>query len=843
MARRSKNNPQQGHPKAVADESILERFADVLYEIRWVAWGLIGIVLAIALAGFHRSDPSWSHAAAAAVQNPLGEPGAWLADLLLYLFGFSAWICVLFCFVMIWWKRPQGSGGKGRSPYVGYTGFLLLLLGSSALEALRFYSSKVELPLAPGGMLGLELGQRLQSVFGFTGATLVLLACVAFGIRLFFNISWLNVAEQFGSYLESAFLFIQQFIAEVQDKKIGREVAQQRYASVAEEKRRAETVREGLAASFMNKVGAVVGLQEPTQKLDATVTKHTEGLQQQEPSLTQEETNIADSDTKATIEPSLFSEVPVLNTDTPLQESTDTTVVSVESVVEELPIDELATSSSLITQVTPPPVSCLPSLDLLEPSSKSVGLPDPESVEFTSRLIERKCADFGVQVQVLASYPGPVITRYEIEPAVGVKVAQIVNLTRDLARALAVTSVRVVETVPGKTCMALELPNNKRQTVSLQEVLSHPSFVAAASPLTVVLGKDVAGEPLTADLSTMPHLLLAGTTGSGKSVGVNAMIMSLLYKSEPEAVRLILIDPKMLELSVYEGIPHLLAPVITDMRQAAHALHWCVEEMERRYKLMAAVGVRNLPAFNQKVRDAQTKGMYLHDPTVKHPNNASVLTPLPSIVVVVDELADMMITVGKQVEELITRLTQKARTAGIHLILATQRPSVDVITGLIKANIPARIAFHVSSKTDSRIILDQMGAEHLLGRGDMLYLPPGSAYPTRVHGAFVADDEVLRVVSFLKSCRPSDYVNGILNPTPEMVCESMAQMSEEELGDPLYQQAVELVLKKQRASTALLQANLRITPARANHLIEMMEVAGIVSQPDGRGGRELLIKN
>ncbi|MEO8410443.1 MAG: DNA translocase FtsK, partial [Propionivibrio sp.] len=455
-----------------------------------------------------------------------------------------------------------------------------------------------------------------------------------------------------------------------------------------------------------------------------------------------------------------------------------------------------------------------------------------------------KLADFGVQVKVLAAYPGPVITRYEIEPAVGVKGAQIVNLAKDMARALSMVSIRVVETVPGKSCMALELPNARRQLVCLSEIISSAAYHDMHSPLTMTLGKDIGGHPVVVDLGKMPHLLVAGTTGSGKSVGINAMILSLLYKSEPDQVRLILVDPKMLELSIYEGIPHLLAPVVVDMKQAANALNWCVGEMEKRYKLMSAMGVRNIAGLNHRVRDAEKAGKKLPNPLSLTPDEPEPLVALPHIVVVIDELADLMMVAGKTVEQLIARLAQKARAAGLHLILATQRPSVDVITGLIKANIPTRMSFQVSSKIDSRTILDQMGAEALLGQGDMLYLAPGTGYPTRVHGAFVTDDEVHRVVDYLKSAGAPDYVDGVLNG---------AGLDDDEEGgdgetgndaesDPLYDQAVDIVLKNRRASISLVQRHLRIGYNRSARLIEAMEKAGLVSAMDGRGGREVIAR-
>jgi S-DNA-T family DNA segregation ATPase FtsK/SpoIIIE len=488
------------------------------------------------------------------------------------------------------------------------------------------------------------------------------------------------------------------------------------------------------------------------------------------------------------------------------------------------------------------PGGAIPPLHLLdEPSHSTADLPGAETLEFTSRLIERKLADFGVEVKVLAALPGPVVTRYEVEPAIGVKGNQIVNLAKDLARALSLVSIRVVETVPGKSCMALELPNPRRQTVRLSEILGSKAYNDMHSPLATGLGKDIGGLPVVVDLARMPHLLVAGTTGSGKSVGINAMILSLLYKSEPKNVRLILVDPKMLELSVYEGIPHLLAPVVTDMTKAANALNWCVGEMENRYKVMSALGVRNLTGYNNKVAEAIKAGQPLTNPLSLTPENPEPLGHLPYLVVVIDELADLMMVVGKKVEELIARLAQKARASGIHLILATQRPSVDVITGLIKANIPTRISFQVSSKIDSRTILDQMGAEALLGQGDMLFLAPGTGLPTRVHGAFVSDDEVHRVVEHLKKVGPPDYEIGVLDAPPGDDSDALPGEGADVEADPMYDQAVEVVLKTRRPSISLVQRHLRIGYNRAARLIEQMERAGLVSSMNGAGGREVLV--
>ena len=486
----------------------------------------------------------------------------------------------------------------------------------------------------------------------------------------------------------------------------------------------------------------------------------------------------------------------------------------------------------------------LPQVDLLDSAPQRVESVGAETLEMTSRLIEKKLKDFGVEVRVVAASPGPVITRYEIEPAVGVKGSQVVGLAKDLARSLSLVSIRVVETIPGKTTMALELPNAKRQTIRLSEVLGSQVYADSGSQLTLGLGKDIVGNPVVADLQKMPHCLVAGTTGAGKSVGINAMILSLLYKAEARDVRLILIDPKMLEMSVYESIPHLLCPVVTDMKQAANALNWGVGEMERRYKLMSKLGVRNLAGYNKKIAEAKERGELLPNPFSLTPESPEPLERLPHIVIVIDELADLMMVIGKKIEELIARLAQKARASGLHLILATQRPSVDVITGLIKANIPTRLSFQVSSKIDSRTILDQMGAEALLGMGDMLYLPAGTGMPVRIHGAFVSDEEVHRVVAYLRSQGEANYIEGILeggtvDGEGGDVLAGEAGASGE--NDPMYDQAVGVVLQHRRASISLVQRHLRIGYNRAARLLEQMEKSGLVSSMATNGNRDLLV--
>ena len=516
--------------------------------------------------------------------------------------------------------------------------------------------------------------------------------------------------------------------------------------------------------------------------------------------------------------------------------------VLIEPTLVQVPKSERVAKEKQKPLFTELPDSNLPQVDLLDGAPAHQDSVAPETLEMTSRLIEKKLKDFGVEVRVVAAAPGPVITRYEIEPATGVKGSQVVNLAKDLARSLSLVSIRVIETIPGKNYMALELPNAKRQMIKLSEILGSQIYHDAKSLLTVGLGKDIVGKPVVADLAKMPHVMVAGTTGSGKSVGINAMILSLLYKAEPKDVRLLMIDPKMLEMSVYEGIPHLLAPVVTDMKQAANGLNWCVAEMERRYKLMSKSGVRNLAGFNQKIDEAKARGEFIYNPFSLTPEDPEPLERLPYIVVVIDELADLMMVVGKKIEELIARLAQKARAAGIHLILATQRPSVDVITGLIKANIPTRIAFQVSSKIDSRTILDQMGAEALLGMGDMLYMPSGTGFPQRVHGAFVSDDEVHRVVEYLKSQGEPNYIEGVLEGGT--VDGEEGGFGDGDSGgekDALYDQAVEIVLKNRKASISLVQRHLKIGYNRAARLVEDMEKAGLVGAMNERGQRDILV--
>ncbi len=739
------------------------RLAGVLREARWLALAAVALYLLLIFLTFARGDPGWSHeSTGAATQNAGGRVGAWIADLLLYLLGLSAYWFVALCGIAAAWfhRKPDGEPLMGlRAIVLSCIGFALLLVSSAGLEAVRLHSLRVELPLAPGGMIGDIVGGLAVVGLGFTGATLLLLLVAAVGLSFFTGVSWGAVAEFTGLVLEFAWGLAARKREEHSDRRIGEIAREEREVVVEAEKKREE--------------------EHPPLKIEVPVVEIKKSARVQKEK-----------------QAPLFEHLP----ETPL-----------------------------------PPVK------LLDESEHVGDTVSAETLEFTSRLIEKKLSDFGVQVKVLAAYPGPVITRYEIEPAVGVKGSQIVNLVKDLARALSVVSIRVVETIPGKSCMGLEIPNPHRETVRLSDILGSEVYAQMASPLAIALGKDIAGRPVVADLAKMPHLLVAGTTGSGKSVAINAMILSLLYKAEPKAVRLILVDPKMLELSVYQDIPHLLAPVVVDMKQAANALSWCVGEMERRYKLMSWVGVRNLSGFNHKVLDAEKAGKPLEDPATIETGQPQPLQPMPHIVVVIDELADLMMVVGKKIEELIARLAQKARAAGIHLILATQRPSVDVITGLIKANIPTRIAFQVASRIDSRTILDQQGAEALLGSGDMLYLPAGTGLTQRVHGAYVADHEVHKVVEYLRAQSKPDYIEEVLEPAT--MDEGGAVAGEVGGGekDPLYDQAVEIVVKTRRPSISLVQRHLRIGYNRAARLIEDMERAGLVSPMQSNGNREVLV--
>jgi S-DNA-T family DNA segregation ATPase FtsK/SpoIIIE len=741
-----------------------------------IGLGMVALVLLVALLSFDARDPGFSFSGVGEpIHNGIGSIGAWLADVLYFLFGRPALLLPVglgLAAVRSWHEQPVVQAGSRTNFLVRIAGFVVLLVASCALATLHW--SPGALRQSAGGVIGMALGGALADGLKLLGATLLCLAVWAGAVAVAFGISWLQVIDGLGAAVWRAIRWLRERRQQTRELSAGQERKAARTEIVEAEVKRAKA--------------------RPPPKIEAPPPA--------------------------------------------------------------APKSERAEKERQVPLFDPPGAGELPALGLLDDPGVREPSYSSEALEAMSRLVELKLRDFGVEVEVVAVHPGPVITRFEMRPAAGVKASQISGLAKDLARALSTTSVRVVEVIPGKSVMGLEVPNEKREVVTLGEIIKSRVYDEIASPLALALGKDIGGLPVCADLARMPHLLIAGTTGSGKSVGINAMVLSLLYKSTAEHVRLIMIDPKMLELSVYEGIPHLLAPVVTDMKQAANALRWCVAEMERRYQLMSMLGVRNIAGYNKRVKEAVAEGKPIRDPvlTARAANDPTIdqsqipdLGPLPFVVVIIDELADLMMIVGKKVEELIARLAQKARASGIHLILATQRPSVDVITGLIKANIPTRIAFQVSARVDSRTILDQMGAESLLGHGDMLYLPPGTAIPTRVHGAFVSDQEVHRVVQSLKKAGPPNYIDAVLEgpsaPLPGISGEEeeMARLGGDPEQDPLYDDAVKIVVTERKASISYVQRKLKIGYNRSARLVEAMEVAGLVGPLQPNGGREVLV--
>lgn len=760
---------------------------------------MLCIYLWMVLLTFDVNDPGFSQSISQVetTNNAGGQVGAWLADMLFSVLGYFAWLFPLVLVlktVLVFRYRYEAMVWNGWLFALRAFGFILLLCSGAALTHVHF-------PVpdnAPKNfnILGNTLGEALTAALNVEGATLLLLACFLFGLTVYANLSWFKIMEGIGDltlrvseWVKSS---LQATLGEVQERK--QEKLELRKNEVSDEPQ-ISTLRADRAEPALGREPVITPLVEPVK----------------------------------------------------VREGRREPVIAAPNVVQAAPAPVSArkpkekTANSFVDSAV---AGTLPPLALLDKAEKKKPSYSEESLQAMSRLLEIKLKEFGVEVQVDSVHPGPVVTRFEILLAPGVKVSRITNLAKDLARSLAMISVRVVEVIPGKTTVGIEIPNEDRQIVRFSEVLETPEFDEAKSAVTIALGHDIGGQPVIADLAKMPHLLVAGTTGSGKSVGVNAMILSVLFKSTPEDARLIMIDPKMLELSIYEGIPHLLCPVVTDMKEAANALRWCVAEMERRYKLMSAMGVRNLAGYNRKVKDAEEAGTPLEDPLFRRDDmndEAPHLSKLPTIVVVVDEFADMIMVVGKKVEELIARIAQKARAAGIHLILATQRPSVDVITGLIKANIPTRIAFQVSSKIDSRTILDQGGAEQLLGHGDMLYLPPGTSLPIRVHGAFVSDEEVHRVVDAWKLRGAPDYIEEILAGIEESGSgfdSSSGDSSSED--DPLYDEAVHYVTESRRASISSVQRKFKVGYNRAARMIEAMEMAGVVSGAAHNGSREVI---
>ena len=781
-------------------------------------FGFAGIVCwFIALLSYSPLDSAWSTSGAArlveeaglAITNPwhnwLKMPGAWLADLSYYSLGFSIWWVVAIAlrqWILALARRlsftaspKQLKTGVDLKRFYFWLALFVLLLASTGLEWSRLYRYEDFLPGTSGGVLGVIVGSAALQWMGFTGSGLLFITLATVAMPLVFGFSWARVVLVIGSTLEGLVQARRQTRERAEDQALGRRASQER----------------GLTADESNQPALKINRPAPRITVHGVNAQHHTGPETEVISK-QQGLNLAFAS------PATENPISAASAEIKPDIKAPSTALSPSAVA--------ATQKQGTVQLA----VLQPSLTLLDPPSPVQEMVASETLEMTSRLIEKKLRDFGVEVRVLTASPGPVVTRFEIEPALGVKGAQVVGLARDLARALSLVSIRVIETIPGKNCMAMELPNARRQSIRLCEILDSPVFTEAISPLTIGLGQDIAGQPVVADLARMPHCLVAGTTGSGKSVGINAMILSLLYKATPQQVRLLLIDPKMLEMGIYEGIPHLLCPVVTDMRKAANGLNWCVGEMDRRYRLLSKAGVRSLASYNAQ----------------------NPLEALPFIVVVIDELADLMMVGGKKIEELIARLAQKARAAGIHLVLATQRPSVDVITGLIKANIPTRLSFQVASKIDSRTILDQMGAETLLGMGDMLYQPAGSSQPLRLHGAFVSDDEVHRVVAYLKkqgtAPHTSHYVDGVLD-APKLESASGNEGpagsgspldKDSNADDPLLDEAVSVVMKHRKASISLVQQHLRIGYNRAARLLNQMQTNGLVGALQPNGQREIL---
>lgn len=777
-----------------------------------IAMGALCLYLWMALLTYDQSDPGFSHTSnVEQVQNAAGRAGAYFADILFMVLGYFAYIFPLLLAVKTWQifrERHQPWQWSGWLFSWRLIGLVFLVLSGAALAHIHFHSA-ASLPASAGGALGESLGDLARNALNVQGSTLMFIALFLFGLTVFTDLSWFKVMDVTGKITLDLFELFQG-------------AANRWWAARNERKRLVAQLREADERDYEAAAPVVPERREPAKARERIIDR--------DPPLSKP---IVEREPAPASAPAP-APAPVIMPAPAMAKAPEPSKRVQKEKQAPLFVDSAIEGT-------------LPPISILDPAEKKQVNYSPESLAGVGQLLEIKLKEFGVEVSVDSIHPGPVITRYEIQPAAGVKVSRIANLAKDLARSLAVTSVRVVEVIPGKTTVGIEIPNEDRQIVRFSEVLSSPQYDEAKSPVTMALGHDIGGKPVITDLAKMPHLLVAGTTGSGKSVGVNAMILSILFKSGPEDAKLIMIDPKMLELSIYEGIPHLLCPVVTDMKDAANALRWSVAEMERRYKLMAAMGVRNLAGFNRKVKDAEEAGEPIYDPMFRRESMDDVpplLKTLPTIVVVVDEFADMMMIVGKKVEELIARIAQKARAAGIHLILATQRPSVDVITGLIKANIPTRMAFQVSSKIDSRTIIDQGGAEQLLGHGDMLYMPPGTSLPIRVHGAFVSDDEVHRVVEAWKLRGAPDYNDDILNGVEEAGSGfdggGGGGDGDDAETDALYDEAVQFVLESRRASISAVQRKLKIGYNRAARMIEAMEMAGVVTAMNTNGSREVI---
>lgn len=853
-----------------------------LMEVGMILSAGFALFLFLSVATFNSADPGWSQTGFSNnVKNAAGPVGAWVADILFWSFGYLAWV-IPFGLAFIGWFLFQNSKSIYELDFLTIglriIGALLLLIGLAGILSINVDDMHT---VTSGGMMGEAINHALIPFFSLVGTNLLLLCFLCTGFTLITGISWLSMIDSLGFY---------SILSAKKTKQIplmlgfdGQSSLRLNGPGDLGTKKNTESMPASTASGTHN---IAITSMRPEPGLDVHQDHEEMEVIQEEVELPQVKTNFSEqNDAK---KPHGFSAITNLFKPKPVtvevvgDEATDRLPTVKNNEYEHSGESESLSNSSseydsaskvsptssvsntepakpavtvgvpgarplkTFEQINNVPEGNVPSFDLLDRPVKNENPISQEELDQVARLVELKLADFNIEARVVGVFPGPVITRFELDLAPGIKVSKITGLAKDLARAMSAMSVRVVEVIPGKSVIGLELPNKTRETVYFREVVSCKKFEANPSNLAMVLGADISGEPVIVDLAKMPHLLVAGTTGSGKSVGVNVMILSLLYKSTPDDVRFIMIDPKMLELSVYEGIPHLLSEVVTDMKEAANALRWCVGEMERRYRLMSALGVRNLKGYNAKVKKAREEGTPIKDPLWSSEQSMDTEAPeldkLPAIVVVVDEFADMMMIVGKKVEELIARIAQKARAAGIHLVLATQRPSVDVITGLIKANIPTRIAFQVSSKIDSRTILDQQGAETLLGMGDMLYLPPGTGVPTRVHGAFVDDHEVHAVVADWKLRGEPEYIDEILNgdATAEVMLPGEQAESEDQEYDAFYDEAVAFVTESRRASVSGVQRKFRIGYNRAARLVEQMEQNGVVSPPGHNGNREVL---
>ncbi|MEY8767888.1 DNA translocase FtsK [Francisella philomiragia] len=790
------------------------------------------IYLFIALFSFNINDPGWSSISSeTTIKNYAGPVGAYISSFILAIFGIIGFILpfLLIDFVRILLlKRKQESLSylMFTIKTIGIITFILSCCGLSELY-LNFFNYWV--PQRSGGILGYETAKFIIKYLGTVGGSFTLLITLSIGLILYSGTTWIYIFKNIIMFLGRTLNYLTKARPK-DDKDIpdinGFDAFEGQTTTTKNlEKNNPQEASISLRKDENSKKGDIFRDVLESTKVD-------------------NELSFKDPKKESCTD---IHEETISELDIDFDDNEDSNLFDSELTSPQMTKEDLRAITQTQPIGKPLKKANLPSLDLLtEPEPKQTVISQTQLNE-TSSLLEQTLNDFNINAKVVAAYPGPVITRYEIDLARGTKVSKLTNIAQDLARALSTTAVRVVEVIPGKPYVGLELPNPTRQMVRIKEVLASPEFMKSKAPTLMGIGVDISGKPTFAELAKMPHLLVAGTTGSGKSVGVNAMILSMLYKCSPDELKFIMIDPKMLELSIYDGIPHLLTPVVTDMTEAANSLRWCVKEMERRYALMSAAGVRNIALLNDKIEQAEKAGKPLKDTMFikmnpERAHEAPLLTKMPYIVVVADEFADMIMVVGKKVEELIARLAQKARAAGIHIILATQRPSVDVVTGLIKANIPTRMSFQVSSRIDSRTILDQQGAEQLLGQGDMLYLKPGFGAPMRIHGAFVDDNEVHRVVESWKEYGEPDYVQDILEASEDADNGSGGSGSNGDSEDPLYNEAVEIVIKTQKASISAVQRKLKIGYNRSARLMEEMEENGIVSEMNQNGMREVLIK-